>query len=179
MVSIRKLVHALALLAVISLLVAAPTNAAQDGLISASVAGDLPRVKSLLAANADVDAKGLDGMTGLIVMASKRMYARGEERVRGHLEVVQSLLAAKADVSAKDANGYTALFRASQLDVVQALLAAKADVKANVGGFTALSVASARGDQKVVQALLAADADVNAKGLDGSTALIMASSAGH
>ena len=245
MVSIRKLVHALALLAVISLLVAAPTNAAQDGLISASVAGDLPRVKSLLAANADVDAKGLDGstaliaasfaghlevvqtllaakadvnakaldggtalmgaagsghvevvrallaanadvnakdnhgMTALMMGASTPIYVRGDERARGHLEVVQNLLAAKADVNAKDANGYTALFRASQLDVVQALLAAKADVKANVGGFTALSVASARGDQKVVQALLAADADVNAKGLDGSTALIMASSAGH
>ena len=103
MVSIRKLVHALALLAVISLLVAAPTNAAQDGLISASVAGDLPRVKSLLAANADVDAKGLDGSTALIAAS-----------FAGHLEVVQTLLAAKADVNAKAGNGATALMLASK-----------------------------------------------------------------
>ena len=94
MVSIRKLVHALALLAVISLLVAAPTNAAQDGLISASVAGDLPRVKSLLAANADVDAKGLDGSTALIAASFRwppgggadlaRSQRRCERQVVGH-----------------------------------------------------------------------------------------------
>ena len=116
MVSIRKLVHALALLAVISLLVAAPTNAAQDGLISASVAGDLPRVKSLLAANADVDAKGLDGSTALIAAS-----------FAGHLEVVQTLLAANADVNAKLlATGETAISLATKRDFVEIVQLLKA-----------------------------------------------------
>jgi hypothetical protein len=57
MASLRKFVHALALLVAVGLSAAAPTNAAQDNLIDASGAGDLSQVKALLGAKADVDAK--------------------------------------------------------------------------------------------------------------------------
>ena len=147
----------------------APSSAAQDNLNDASEAGDLSRVKALLAAKADVNATDPDGTTALFLAAQN-----------GHLEVVQALLAAKADVNAKTANGATALFISSaygHLEVVRALLAAKADVnvkRAGDGG-TALFIAAQEGRLEVVKALLAAKADVNAKGIYGATALIQAS----
>ena len=112
----------MALLIAIGLLAVAPTNAAQDDLISASGAGDLSRVKALLAAKADVNAKAANGVTALIYASQN-----------GNLHVVQALVAAKADVNRERADGITALIIASQqgyLEVVQALLAAKADVSA-------------------------------------------------
>jgi hypothetical protein len=102
-------------------LAAAPSSAAHGDLIDASEAGDLSRVKALLAAKADVNAKAPDGATALLTASAY-----------GHLDVVQVLLAGKPDLNAKRAeDGGTALFIASQegyLGVVQALLAAKADV---------------------------------------------------
>jgi ankyrin repeat protein len=152
---------------------AAPSSAAQDNLNDATEAGDLSRVKALLAAKADVNATDPDGTTALFLAAQN-----------GHLEVVQALLAAKADVNAKTANGATALFIASaygHLEVVRALLAAKADVtvkRAGDGG-TALFIAAQEGRLEVVRALLAANADVNAKGIYGATPLIQAAGLGH
>ncbi len=55
-------------------------DAGGNDLITAAGAGDLPRVKALLAAKADVNAKGGDGGTAL--MAASR---------NGHQEVVQLL----------------------------------------------------------------------------------------
>ena len=66
MASLRKFVHALALLVAVGLSAGA-TNAAQDNLIDASGAGDLSQVKALLAAKADVDAKTADGRTALML----------------------------------------------------------------------------------------------------------------
>jgi predicted LPLAT superfamily acyltransferase len=152
---------------------AAPSNAAQDNLNDASDAGDLSRVKALLAAKADVNATDPDGTMALFLASQK-----------GHVEVVNALLAAKADVNAKTANGATALFIASaygHLEVVRVLLAAKADVnvkRAGDGG-TALFIASQEGYLGVVQALLAAKADVNAKGTYGATPLIQAAGLSH
>jgi ankyrin repeat protein len=152
---------------------AAPSNAAHDNLNDASDAGDLSRVKALLAANADVNATDPDGTTALFLAAQN-----------GHVEVVQALLAAKADVNAKTANGATALFIASaygHLEVVRALLAANADVtvkRAGDGG-TALFIAAQEDRLEVVKALIAANADVNAKGIYGATPLIQAAGLGH
>ncbi len=69
-----------------------------SGLINAATAGDLVRVKSLIAARADVNAKANDGETALMWASYK-----------GHAEVVEALLAARADVNAKDQRGWTAL----------------------------------------------------------------------
>lgn len=71
-------------------------------------------MKALLAANADVNARGRSGVTALMVAAFK-----------GHLEMVRVLLAARADVNAKMTDGNTALIVASQnghLEVVRALI---------------------------------------------------------
>jgi hypothetical protein len=61
-----------------------------DDLINAAGKGDLPRVKALLTANADVvNAKASNGATALIVASEE-----------GHPEIVRALLDAKGDVTA-------------------------------------------------------------------------------
>lgn len=113
----------------------------------ATSAADLPRVKALLAAKADVNSRTGIGVTPLIIAAQD-----------GHPETVRVLLAAKADVNAKihyDKGDFTALMLASgygHLDVVRELLAANADVNAKTGdGITALMLASGKGHLEVVQ----------------------------
>jgi uncharacterized protein len=118
----------------------ARANAQGDNLINAADKGDLARVKALLSAKADVNAKRVDGGVTALMAAS----------ANGHLEVVRALLAANADVNAKQTGGGTALMLASangHLEVVQALLAAKADVNAKQDiGATALMIASVKGN---------------------------------
>jgi ankyrin repeat protein len=90
----------------------APSWGAEGGLLDAAGAGDLARVKSLIAAKADVNAKDEYGLTALILAS-----------MGGHLDVVRALLAAKADVNAKSNHGGTALILASReghVDVVRA-----------------------------------------------------------
>ena len=153
------------------LLAGTRANAQGDDLINAAKNGDLPRVKALLAAKADVNAKSDDGFTALM-MASEE----------GRLDVVQALLAGNADANAKTAKGATALMMASlngDPKIVRALLAAKADVNATAeGGATALIAASVKGNLEVVRALLAMGADVNARSISG-TALDIATARGH
>ena len=60
-------------------------SAAQPDLIDASNAGDVARVKALLAANADVEARG-DGDTTALMFAARS----------GSLEIVQALLGHKS-----------------------------------------------------------------------------------
>jgi ankyrin repeat protein len=99
---------------------AASTNAGQDSLIGAAAAGDLARVKALLAAKADVNARAANRATALLVAS-----------YRGHLQIVKTLIAAKADVNAKALYGITPLMAASaggHLEVLKVLLAAKADL---------------------------------------------------
>ena len=126
------------------------TPSAQDllnsKLFDAASAGDLAKVKALIAARADVNAKNNVGDTAL-------MMASGF----GHLEVVQALLAAKADMNAKRNDGDTALMFASgngRLEVVRALLAAGADVNAKSRhGNTALGGASGNDRPEIVKLL--------------------------
>ena len=93
----------------------------------AAVGGGTARVcgcvQALLAAKADVNAKGADGLTALSLASG---YGSVED-------AAQDLLAAKADVNAKGVGGTTPLIAASRnghADVVRALLAAGADVAA-------------------------------------------------
>ena len=122
---------AVVLLVAMGFSVATPTNAAQENLIGASAAGDLSKVRTLLAANTDVNAKDAFGYTALM-WASKN----------GHLDVVRALLVANADVNAKGSGGFTALIIASQandLEVAQALITANADVNVkDAYGYTPL-----------------------------------------
>ena len=80
----------------------APSWGAEGGLLDAAGAGDLSRVKSLIAAKADVNAKDEYGLTALMLAS-----------MRDRVEVVRALLAAKADVNAKSNSGGTALMAAT------------------------------------------------------------------
>lgn len=98
-------------------LASTPANAQGDDLIDAAGKGDLPRVNSLLAAKADVNAKRTDGFTALLMAASEK----------GNLDVVQTLLAKGADVNARTNDGVTAIGAATaggHADVIALLLQA-------------------------------------------------------
>src|ERR1035441_2173390 len=73
-------------------------------LFGAAEDGDLPRVKALIEAKADVNAKMNYGATALLVASQE-----------GHLEVVRTLLGAGANPNAKAETGDTALLQASQM----------------------------------------------------------------
>jgi ankyrin repeat protein len=100
MASFRKLAYFVAMLTAVGLFAffAVVITAAPDKLLEASAAGDLSRVKTLLAAKYNVNAKDVHGYTALILASFD-----------GHLEVVRALLAAGADVNAKAFNGETAM----------------------------------------------------------------------
>jgi ankyrin repeat protein len=152
------------------------TKDEKGGLFDAAREGDLARVKSLIAAKADVNAKNKKGRTRTALMWAS---------TNGHVEVVKALLAAKADVNVKDNSifGQTALVWASMeghVEVVKLLLDAKADVNAkNLLGWTALMYASRDGNVELTRTLLAAKADVNTMDKYGIWALLRALAGGH
>jgi TonB family protein len=92
---------------------ASETATSQPSLFSAAANGNLEKVRSLLAAHADVSASLDDGRTALMLAAEN-----------GHLGVARALLAAKADVNAKSFDGSTAFALAAKnnhLDMVRLL----------------------------------------------------------
>jgi hypothetical protein len=143
------------------------SESAEKDLIEAAREGDLVRVKSLIAAGADVNAKDTKwGSTALM-----------EAAIEGRVEVVEALLAAKADVNATSNDGTTALMEASGYGTKESLIR-----YAKGGHELAKSKEAAKYHKvadKLVQALLAAKADVNAKDNRGNTALKGASVMGH
>jgi uncharacterized protein len=149
-------------------------------LLSAAHYGDIARVKSLLAAKAELNGRDAYEKTPL-------MLACGGLDDDGHLEVVRALLAAGAEVNARDQIGATALTiavngwpveRKAQVirtSIIQALIAAKADVNAaSEDGNTPLLWTARYNQVEVVKALLVAGADVNHKDNVGDTALMVA-----
>jgi len=142
-----------------------------EPLLQAAEAGDLARVKALLAAGAGCEARDADGATALMLAAHA-----------GHVEVVRALIGAGADVNATDERGWGALAKAVYnadldrgfADVVQALIDAGANVEARITyGIRPLMLAAGYGETAVVEALLKAGADVLARNDGGLTALMM------
>jgi ankyrin repeat protein len=129
-------------------------------LIPAAAAGDIVKVRELLAAGADVNVRAVGGSTPLIEAA----YA-------GHTEVARVLLDSGARVGLRKDDGETALSFAqsgNHAEIVQML-----------SGVEDLLVAAGKGELTRVQELLDNDVRVNARGVDGRTALMEAAYGGH
>jgi hypothetical protein len=155
-------------------------------LIDSADQGKIERVKAIIAAGVDVNAKDQWGVCPL-----------GAAAVSGHADCVKALVAAGANVNAKGNSDITALLAAAlggNSDCVKELIAAGADVNAtdNKGLTVLMAVAmspydgvtgvdpklvSATNDRHAdcLKALIAAGADVNASTNDGKTALKEAS----
>lgn len=146
-------------------------------LCSASEFGYISRVRALLSAKVDVNARNCEGGSTALMLASEE----------GNLEEVQALINAGADVNARDEGSYTALIRmlggwnSEKIKIFRALLAAGANVNARGSdGTTALMQASCNGDEiEVVRALLASGANVNVVRANGDTPLKLASENGN
>ena len=134
------------------------------------------RVKILLNAGADVNAKDDSGKTAL-------MYAANAFN-GGDVELVNILLAAGADVNAKNDWGYTALMYAANYNVedgiFEPLIKAGADVNARDNeGRTALIIASDGWCKEGIETMLRLGADVNARDNKGKTAAMYVSERNH
>ncbi len=88
----------------VSVLLSTPIVLAQAGydLMRAAYSGDLPRLKAILEAGADVNMRDSSESTPLMLAASK-----------GHIEVVRELLVKGADIDLQNSYGWTPLMLAT------------------------------------------------------------------
>jgi hypothetical protein len=107
-------------------------------LVSASHNGDISAVTSLIEEGVDLNTKGPDGNTALMMAAGG-----------GHLDILRALLNAGADVNIRNDNGATALMFATEqgnVEIVEALLVSGSEVKTkDTRGKTALDSAYING----------------------------------
>ena len=145
---------------------ARPAGTLTSDIHAAARAGDLGRLKSMLAAEPSLlDGRDGSGMTPL-------HHAAREKR----REAVEFLLAAGADIKAADANQYTALHHAAfvgEPDVTGALLKAGADTKVveSMGRIPLVMACGWGNNLETVRRLVAAGSDVNAAVPDGNNVL--------
>ena len=140
---------------------------------------DLNKIKSYIAAGANLKAKDYDNNTKVLMVAA----------YYGHTEIVKLLIAAGVNVNAKDNYGETALMTVVKngcTEMVKLLIAAGADVndKNNCNwsllyGCAALMMAAREGHTETAKLLIDAGADVDAKSNDGCTALTKVLRNGH
>lgn len=159
--------------------VRAETQGADAGLIAASRAGDVDRVRELLGQGADPNATG--ALTPLIAAAT---VPRSER----HLTIMRTLLAAGAHVNGRAPNGGTALSMAARsLDVAAVHLLLENGAEPNLidnRGTSPLLYSLLPYDREerhleVLRMLLAGGADVNVRPYWNRTALMEAVSRGH
>ena len=132
---------------------------------------DIPQVKALLDAGADVNVTDELGECPLHIAA-----------VRGYLQAVSMLIAKGADVNAGDVRGLTPLHAAAwsgNNEIVELLIDKGADINAgDEDGVTPLHAAALAGRNETVDLLIARGADVNVKNREGMTPLHAAALAG-
>jgi hypothetical protein len=145
--SLMRLLTAVAAAALCGMAAPSPTPR-ETALLQAAGAGDVAKVRALLSAGADVEARDDRGETALLRAARA-----------GSLAMVRDLIAAKASVDASDRNGLTPLIEATrvgQVDVVRALLEAGASPDRQHRAYgTALDVAEHAGRSDLVALLRA------------------------
>jgi ankyrin repeat protein len=161
------------LLSIAVLLVSVVRGAGDSIVIKAVKAGDLATVKKLIAARADVNARGGDGSTALLWAAH-----------RSDVEMAKALIAAGAKPDLPNNYGVTPLLDASRtgdVSMMELLLKAGADAKrTHTEGETPLMAASRTGNVPAVRLLLDSGAAVNAvDAFQKESALMWASAEGH
>jgi ankyrin repeat protein len=135
--------------------------------------GKLDVVKVLAEAGADINNVG--GPSGVSPI--------GRAILDGHTEVVRYLISRGADVKVQDLDGDSLAFLAAQygnLEVIKMLRKAGADLE-TAGGpnrVSPLTIAAQKGHLKVVEYLINQQVDVDQEGIDGDTAVYVASSSG-
>ena len=173
-----------------------PLSKANSALMDAAKKGNIEAIKQHLTDGADVNVKGIGGMTPL--------HRATRE---GHKEASELLISNSADVNAKDKRGRTPLHRAAReghKEVVELLIIKDADVNAksesglfkgetpldeaikrkrtevadllqkNGGKYSSIAVAAKAGDVEALKKFLADGVDASAIGL-----LSAAASGGH
>jgi ankyrin repeat protein len=148
-----------------------------DGLTALMIAayeGQADRVKDLIAAGADINAKDNYHETALlkaVFVARQQVYYLPPQAPSPAQQV--GLLNFNATTGMK---GYRQIDAgAGNLDCVEALIAAGADLNAkDRDGMTALIESSEQNNVSCVKALIAAGADVNIRDRNGDTALMLA-----
>lgn len=154
-------------------------NGAELSLFEASAAGDVDRVKAILAEDPDVatdliNSYSHDGFTPL-----------GLAAFFGHLEIAELALAQGAEVNSASKNRMHVMplhsaVAGRHLDIAGLLLAHGAEIDtAQQDGFTPIHGAAQNGQVAMIELLLEQGADVNAKAADGKTALTFALEEGH
>jgi uncharacterized protein YecT (DUF1311 family) len=159
-----------------------PTGDVDVDLFLAVRNGDLDQVRKALAMGAAPNATDLNGFTPLAYLwkSSRGKPATGlalEQEERNAEEIAGLLFAKGANGNVKNNNGVSLLEHLigySSQRVIDLLLQHGADPKTG----QSLARASLRGNAALVEKLLALGADPNAKGPDGSTALLAASRSG-
>jgi ankyrin repeat protein len=152
--------------------VVALAAAERPSLVDAAKNGDVPTLRALVQAKADVNAAEGDGTTALHWAS-----------YRDDLESADLLIRAGARVNAATDLGVTPLWTASQNGsalMVEKLLAAGANPNAALLlGETPVMVAARSGHAAVVEQLLAKGANPNARAARGQTALMWAAAQKH
>jgi len=132
------------------------------GLISAVYAGSIERVTAAMAANADINARNVDG-SALEIAACY-----------GHADIVRCLLAAGANLHGNNDRALWYAAANGHAEIVRILLAAGANI--HFDDNVALRDAARYGHTEIVGMLLAVGANVHA---DGGHALYKAAYYGH
>ena len=126
----------------------------EEGVIAAAARRDLPTLRALIKAGADLDRLSTQGPTALMISAQL-----------GFTEIVAELLEAGATVDSIDTNGQSALFLAvhkGHLSVVRQLLIAGASVHLRTHlGLKIMDLASLQSEPAIIEDLVQANADVN------------------
>lgn len=129
--------------------------------------GEKTIIQMLLAAGADVDAADSDGVTPLLLTAS-----------RGHIKAAKQLLAGGANANAKDRQGMTPLHRVAvdgPMELIERLVARGADVNAvDRDGWTPAHMAAFHGHTAAYEYFAARGADLGIKTNEGKTPLDLA-----
>ena len=122
-------------------------NVHNNALIEASLRGHFDTVRRLLDQGADINAKGINGATALMMACWW-----------GHVDIVRLLLDRGANVNGKGLDGYTALMEAARygrLEIAELLLERGAHVNSRTAmGKTARTFAKEKGHTRLEELLL-------------------------